>query len=199
MLSVTQQPNVLVSSDFKYFKVSANDCCRSPCKEIVSSTTHVNVASLPLYFITPFNGATMALLLTTGNVPFEMTLKPLDETMKICQNLVSFHDAMRIVGDIVNMHMFQRLYVFYANTLEELRREPICVESQPIHTEQSHHDPSVYIVEDDTPTSTEVLSDAEILDLFNLDVEEQTTEDQSIDDFLDNLFDNNILEDIDML
>jgi hypothetical protein len=128
-----------------------------------------------------------------------MTLKPLDETMKICQNLVSFHDAMRIVGDIVNMHMFQRLYVFYANTLEELRREPICVESQPIHTEQSHHDPSVYIVEDDTPTSTEVLSDAEILDLFNLDVEEQTTEDQSIDDFLDNLFDNNILEDIDML
>lgn len=199
MFPVPQQPNVLVSSDFKYFKVSADDCQRSPCKEILLSTTHVNVASLPLYFITPFNGATIALYLATGNIPFEMTLKPLDETMKICQNLVPFHDAMRIAGDIVNIHMFQRLYAFYANTFEELKREQMCVETQSIHTEQNHHDPSVYIVEDNTKASTEVLSDAEILELFNLDTEEQTTEDQSIDDFLDNLFVNNVMEDIDML
>lgn len=204
MFPVAQQSHVLVSSDFKYFKVSANDCHRSPCKEIITSTTHVNVLTFPMHFITPLNGATMALILTTGNVPYEMTLKPFDETMKIYQNLVSFHDAMRIAGDVANIHMFQRLYAFYANTLDELRNEQMRVISctpttEPMNAEQSQHDPSVYIVNDDTPTSTEELSDAEIIELFNLELEEQTTEDQNIDDFLDSLLNNNLLEDIDML
>lgn len=196
MLAATQTMDVFhvfVSTDFKYFKVADKYCSHSPCKEIVAMTQQFNVVSYPVHFITPVNGATMALALSIGNVPFEMTLKSSDETLKIFQNLVTYQEVTRIVGEISNILTFQQLYAFYASVFEEQRREIL----QP---EQNHHQDVMasYTVQEDTSASTETLTEAEILELFDLDLKEDEDDSQSLDDFLESLCKTNVNNDMDM-
>lgn len=188
--------HVFVSSDYKYFKVSDADCYRSPCQEIVASTLYVNVQSFPIHFLTPLTGAALALVLSTGNIPFEMSLKPLSETLRIIQNIMLYQDVMKFAGDISNITAYQMLYTFYAETLKEQRIEENMLPTIQQHTnEQNHNEVS--------SASEEVLTDAEMIELFDLGVsvnENDTEPDyQDIDEFLESLCKNNIHTDLDML
>lgn len=207
MFSVNQLMHVFVSSDFKYFKVANMYLSQSPCNEILSSSTHMNVTTFPIYLITPFNGATMALLLTTGNIPYEMTLKTAEETLKVFQNLVSIQEAMRLAGDFANIFMYQELFNWFAKGMKEQANEcKLLVDRTTNGAEeqsQTNHEPCSFIQED-TSVSTDMFADIDIPDLLgdiDLGLDEQDTECsyETIDDFLNSLCDSNIYADMDTL
>ena len=186
---------VFLSSDYKYFTVSLQDCMRSPCTDIISQTCYMNMAVYPMHFITSINGVTMALLLSSGNVPFQMAIKPMEETMKILQNLLSYVDVMRYAGNIANLQTYQRLYEFYARTLETHRLEMMhnlvsTIRSEDSNTQKDSND--AFLVLDDNSKDTaeyvDLLTDINMLDVnFGDDFDFQ-----SIDEFLEDLANNNI-------
>ncbi len=187
--------HVFVSSDFKYFKVSHKDCLRSPCIEIIHLVTHVNVALFPAHFITPLTSATLAVAFATGNIPFEMTIKPLDETMKIFQNLHTYQQVMQSVGEFANTLLYQQLYAFYAQSVIQSTPAPtvttITKESQV--DDSVKEDVSVYIIDDDTADiSKNTCFDDDMLGIFGDDEGMDT----DIDAFLEELCNNNELFDL---
>lgn len=186
---------VFVSSDYKYFTVSLQDCARSPCTEIISQTSYLNMAVCPMHFITSTNGVTMALLLASGNVPFQMAIKPLEETLKIFQNLSNYADVMRIAGNIANLQTYQRLYDFYARTLEVHRLEMMKTLATTITSEDSNtqkDSSDAFLVLDETSKET-AESDDPFADFTMLDIDFGDDVDfQPIDKFLEDLANNNI-------
>ena len=139
MAEIAEIAYVFVSSDFKYFKISAQDCCRSPCIDISRFTSHMNIVSSPFYFITSLNGSTIALSLTVANIPFEFIIKSYDETLQIFQNVVVLEDALKIAENVTNIYLYQTLHAFYARVFEEKTREIVTLTNK-LQEQQQNQD-----------------------------------------------------------
>lgn len=182
--------HVFISNDLKYFKVSAQDCCRSPCIEISRFTTHMNIVSTPIYFITSLTSASIALSLTIGNIPFEFSIKSHNESLEILQNVASVEDVLRIAENVTNIYMYQTLYRVYARALEDKGREIATLTSElQRQQQQQNQDDEVnnYLVESSFDNDTG-------LDFLDLDLGDLSdySNSEPIDKFIDDLFNNNI-------
>lgn len=184
--------HVFISNDLKYFKVSAQDCCRSPCIEISRFTTHMNIVSTPIYFITSLTSASIALSLTLGNIPFEFSIKSQNESLEILQNVASVENVLRIAENVTNIYMYQTLYRVYARALEDKGREIATLTSelqQQRLQQQQNQDDEVnnYLVESSFDNDTG-------LDFLDLDLGDLSdySNSEPIDKFIDDLFNNNI-------
>jgi hypothetical protein len=186
--------HVFVSNDLKYFKVSAQDCCRSPCIEISRFTTHMNIVSTPIYFITSLTSASIALSLTIGNIPFEFSIKSHNESLEILQNVASVEDVLRIAKNVTNIYMYQTLYGVYARALEDQGRQIATLTSElqqqrQQQQQQQNQDDEVnnYLVESSFDNDTG-------LDFLDLDLGDLSdySNSEPIDKFIDDLFNNNI-------
>jgi hypothetical protein len=188
----TMPSHVFVSSDFKYFKVSHVDCLRSPCLEIIQLVSHVNVTSFPIYLITPLTGAAIAVAFATGSIPFEMTIKSLDETMKLFQNIQTYQDIMQSVSDVANALVYQQLFRFYA---QQFSPAPlVSTTTKESHANDSvNEDVSVYIIDDEDDNQVSKNKEDMIGGFEFYDVDENEGMDTDIDTFLEELCNNNDL------
>ena len=184
--------HVFVSNDFKYFKVSPQDSCRSPCIDVSRFTTHMNIVSSPIYFITSLTGTQIALSLTVGNIPFEFSIKSHNETLQIFQNILQIDDVLKIAENATNIYMYQTLYAFYAKVFEERGMEIVTqIRQQAIQRQQQNQNDEVnkYLVESSSDND-------DILDFLDLDLALEDSSDDTnsepIDKFIDELFNNNI-------
>lgn len=197
----TMPSHVFVSSDFKYFKVSHMNCLRSPCVEIIHLVSHVNVTSFPIYLITPLPGANIAVALATGNIPFEMTIKSLDETMKIFQRLQTYQEIMQSVSDVANAMVYQQLFCFYAQQTMASTPAPLVTTLVTTTTKESHtddsvnEDVSVYIIDDDEDNVVDK-NNEDMMGVFEFDENEGMN--TNIDDFLEELCKNNELLELEL-